>query len=117
MHSIAACKTRLRLLLGITSAAVVAAWLLAVPLANAQDQKENAAAQAAAPEHQSSPTFPDAKLNAAAAAIKQVSTIKDNYQQRLAAAPASERDRIAGEATNALRKAITDEGLSVNEYN
>ena len=32
-------------------------------------------------------------------------------------APPSDQDRIAGEATTALEKAIADEGLSVDEYN
>ena len=37
-------------------------------------------------------------------------------QQQIAAAPPSEQERIAAEATNALAKAVTDQGLSVEEY-
>ena len=39
-----------------------------------------------------------------------------DYQQRIAAAGPSDKERIANEAINALAKAITDQGLSVEEY-
>ena len=34
----------------------------------------------------------------------------------MAAAPSGDRKRIANEASDALTKAVTDQGLSVNEY-
>jgi len=55
-------------------------------------------------------------LDAAAAAIKRVASLKQDYQQRIAAAVPSDKERIANEAINALAKAITDQGLSVEEY-
>jgi hypothetical protein len=45
-----------------------------------------------------------------------VASLKQDYQQRIAAAAPSDKERIANEAINALAKAITDQGLSVEEY-
>jgi len=58
----------------------------------------------------------DQKLDAAAAAIERVASLKQDYQQRIDAAAPSDKERIANEAINALAKAITDQGLSVGEY-
>ena len=63
-----------------------------------------------------SSNIPDAKLDAAAAAVKSVSTVKDDYEQRIARAPQEDKERIATEGTQALEKAVTDHGLSVAEY-
>ena len=117
MHSTGHRTTRLRLTLSITAAVIASAWLFAAPLADAQDRRQNQTTEAPTPHDNSPSNIPDEKLNAAATAIEHVTTIKENYQQRLAAAPASDHERIAGEATNALKKAITDEGLSIDEYN
>jgi Domain of unknown function (DUF4168) len=62
------------------------------------------------------PNISDQKLDAAAAAIERVASLKQDYQQRVAAAAPSDKERIANEAINALAKAITDQGLSVEEY-
>src|SRR5262249_5265643 len=59
---------------------------------------------------------PDEKLDKAAAAIGHVVALKDTYSQRLQAAPDAERPRIMDEAKDALEKAVTDQGLSVEEY-
>jgi hypothetical protein len=45
-----------------------------------------------------------------------VARVKENYQQRIEAAAPSDKERIADEANNALVKAVTDQGLSVEEY-
>jgi Domain of unknown function (DUF4168) len=45
-----------------------------------------------------------------------VAGLKQDYQQRIAAAAPSDKERIANEAINALAKAVTDQGLSVEEY-
>jgi hypothetical protein len=42
--------------------------------------------------------------------------LKQDYQQRIAAAAPSDKERIANEAINALAKAVTDQGLSLEEY-
>ena len=52
----------------------------------------------------------------AAAAMQRVASLKRDYLQQLEAASPDDRPRIAGEAGNALEKAVTDEGLSVEEY-
>jgi hypothetical protein len=56
-------------------------------------------------------------LDAIAAALGQVVSVRESYEQRLQKAPASETERIADEAKGALVKAVTDQGLSVEEYN
>jgi predicted TIM-barrel fold metal-dependent hydrolase len=58
----------------------------------------------------------DQKLDAAAAAIERVASLKQDYQQRIAAAAPADKERILNEAVNALAKAVTDQGLSVEEY-
>jgi hypothetical protein len=45
-----------------------------------------------------------------------VAGLKQDYQQRIAAAAPADKERIAEEAFNALAKAVTDQGLSVDEY-
>jgi predicted TIM-barrel fold metal-dependent hydrolase len=60
--------------------------------------------------------IPDQKLDAAAAAIERVASLKQDYQQRIAGAAPADKERILHEAVNALAKAVTDQGLSVEEY-
>jgi len=60
--------------------------------------------------------IPDQKLDAAAAAIGRVAGLKQDYQQRIAAASPADKERLVDEALNAMRKAVTDQGLSVDEY-
>ena len=93
------------------------ASFLFVPLANAQDQS---------PPSSSSPTtqgttvkpsdVTDKKLDATAAAVKKVSAVSDSYKKKLAQAPASEKDKILDQADKDVTKAVTDQGLSVQEY-
>jgi hypothetical protein len=61
--------------------------------------------------------IPDSKLDAAAAAVKRVLTLKDTYEQKLARAPDEQKEGIVEEANNAVTKAVTDQGLSVEEFN
>ena len=94
--------------------------LLLSPVAHAQNQPLNQ--PQARPQGQSrgpspSPTISDQKLDAAAAAIGQLTIIRQSYEQKIAEAPPSDKQRIADEANNALKKAVTDQGLSVDEYN
>jgi hypothetical protein len=48
--------------------------------------------------------------------MQRVASLKRDYLQQLEAASPDDQPRIAGEAGNALEKAVTDEGLSVEEY-
>ena len=61
--------------------------------------------------------IPEQKLDATAAAIKQVASVKENYQQQMEAAAPSDKERLAEEVKGAFVKAVTDQGLSVQEYN
>jgi hypothetical protein len=89
---------------------LIAAGLLFVPAANAQVQSPSPGLS------NQSPDIPDQKLDAAAAAIKRVASLKRDYQQRIAAAAPADKEGILNEAVHALAKAVTDQGLSVEEY-
>jgi AmiR/NasT family two-component response regulator len=45
-----------------------------------------------------------------------VATLKQDYQQRITAAPPADKQRISDEAINAIAKAVVDQGLSIEEY-
>ena len=94
--------------------------LLLSPGVHAQNQPLNQpqARPQGQPQGQSpSPTISDQKLDAAAAAIGQVTSIRQSYEQKIAEAPPSDKEHVTDEANNALKKAVTDQGLSVDEYN
>jgi regulator of protease activity HflC (stomatin/prohibitin superfamily) len=65
----------------------------------------------------SAPDLSDQKLSATAAAMERVASLQRNYRQRIAEAEApAEKERIVAEANNELTKAVTEQGLSVEEY-
>jgi hypothetical protein len=103
--------TRTRLSQALAAAAL-SAGLFLMPGANAQMTPPQARPQAQSP----SPTISDEKINAAAA-IGQVTSIQQNYERQISEAPPSDKQRLTAEANNALQKAVTDHGLSVDEYN
>ena len=94
----------------IAAALLIAGGLLGNPAANAQVQSP------APGTSDKSTNIPDQKLDAAAAAIEQVAILKQDYQQRIAAAAPADKERVLNEAVGALKKAVTDQGLSVEEY-
>jgi hypothetical protein len=95
---------------------LTAAGLLAMPAAHAQQQSPSGPS-VTTPSPTTTPTvIPDKKLDAAAAAVKKVTVIKNNYDQQLAQAPVDEKKRLQGEAGDAMAKAVTDQGLSIEEY-
>jgi hypothetical protein len=96
-------------------AALAATWLFSVPPAGAQVQSPPA--QSPSPES-SNPAadISEQKLDATAAAVERVASLKQDYQQRIATAPPGDKERIAEEAISALSKAVTDQGLTVAEY-
>lgn len=61
------------------------------------------------------PDLSDQKLDAAAGALKRIASLRNDYRQRIAEAPA-EKDRIVAEAHNEFTKAVIERGLSVEEY-
>jgi len=88
-------------------AALVAAW------------HGSASAQAQSPSPQGSQpatNLSDQKLDQTAAAMQNVVKVKQDYQQRLQSASESDRERITKEASDALKSAVTEQGLSVEEY-
>jgi len=90
---------------------LIGADLLCAPAANAQVQSPSPGA-AVQPSN-----IPDQKLDAVAAAAQRVTSLTLDYQQRIAAAAPADKERILNEAHSALQKAVTDQGLSVEEYN
>lgn len=99
--------------------ALTAAFALSAPSANAQNQPPSSQPPSATSPGTSgsSADIPDQKLDAAAAAVKSVTAVKESYQQKLSEAPSSaEKERIVDEAQSAMTKAVTDQGLSVEEY-
>src|SRR2546423_3864465 len=89
------------------AAAILAA---AVPAANAQ-------VQSPAPSPLPSQSIPDHKLDATAAALDQIVDVKESYTKQIeATANESDKQRLVDDANKALVKAVTDQGLSVEEY-
>jgi Domain of unknown function (DUF4168) len=82
-----------------------------VPAANAQVQSP------APSPSQPSQNIPDHKLDATAAALDQIADVKKSYTQQIESTPAeADKQRLVDEANKALVKAVTDQGLSVEEY-
>lgn len=114
----------------LAAAAAIGMCGVVLPTMNAQAQAPQPPASAQPQTPQASPApqspapgpsnpshaIPDEKLDAEAAAIKQVLSLQQNYQERMAAADESEQKGIQNDAVNAVTKAITDQGLSVEEY-
>src|SRR5215831_45403 len=100
----------MRVLMRSTAASLlITAGFLFVPAANAQIQSSS-------PGLSEQPNIPDQKLDAAAAAIERVASLKRDYQKRIAVAAPADKERMLNEAVNALAKAVADQGLSVEEY-
>ena len=101
----------MRVLIWPTAAALlIAVGLLSVPAVNAQVQSPSPGLS------DQSPDISDQKLDAVATAIERVASLKQDYRQRIAGAAPSDKERIAFEAINALANAVTDQGLSLKEY-
>jgi hypothetical protein len=104
-----------------TFAAALLAAVWQFSAANAQTppaqspQTDTPQAQSPAPANPAA-SIPDQKLDAAAAAMQRVASLKRDYLRQLEAAPPDDQPRIINEASNALDKAVTDQGLSVEEY-
>ena len=87
---------------------------IAVPGAHAQGQSP---APSPSQPSQPSQSIPDHKLDATAAALDQIADVKKNYTQQIESTPSeADKQRLVDEANKALVKAVTDQGLSVEEY-
>jgi predicted ATPase with chaperone activity len=94
---------------------MAAAWIASIPAADAQTRSPQTQPQTQSPSPGAA-AIPDRKLDATAAAIKRVSSIKQSYEQQIAAASPADKQRLVDEGNAALEKAVTDQGLSVEEY-
>jgi hypothetical protein len=112
---------RTRLLGPFAAVALTAGALLLVPAAEAQMNPPQARPQAQSAQTPSlqtpspSVSISDEKLTAAAAAIRQVATIQQSYESKIAAVP-FDKHRLSKEANDAVEKAVTDQGLSVCRF-
>jgi hypothetical protein len=85
---------------------LAAAWLLSVP--QGTFSQANAQAQSPSPGPSDRTTaIPDQKLDAAAAVLERIASLKKDYEEQMVAAPASDKKRIAAEAFSAFQKAVT----------
>ena len=97
----------------VAGMALAAAAIAVLPAANAQTQ----APSAQSPGAQSPAVIPEQKLASVAMAVQKVTTIRRDYEQKLSGASGADQQRIATEANTALSKAVTDQGLSLDEFN
>jgi hypothetical protein len=68
------------------------------------------------PDQANADSIPNQKLDATAAAMQRIASLRRDYMQLLEDAAPDDKSRIADEASDALKKAVTDQGLSVEEY-
>lgn len=88
--------------------------LIAGPV-HAQSAK-SAQPQATSPSAIAPSDLTDQKIDAVATALENVTKVDQQYSQQIAKAPESDKQRIVEEANNVMVKAVTDQGLSVEEY-
>jgi len=105
----------MRLKLSPFAAAVAAVTLLSPLAASAQTQATPPPASAAAPAAKTAVS--DQQITQAAVAMQKVMTIRQTYNQRMDQAKPEDRGRIAEEGQTAMKKAVADQGLSVDQYN
>jgi curli biogenesis system outer membrane secretion channel CsgG len=97
----------------VAGMALAAAAIAVLPAANAQTQ----APSAQSPSAQSPAAIPEQKLASVAVAVQKVTTIRRDYEQKMSGASGDDQQKIATEANTALSKAVTDQGLSLDEFN
>jgi hypothetical protein len=90
------------------AAVLAAAWQISGPVAIAQDQSAAPSDQSTTGVAPPSQNIPDEKLDKAAAALQRVAKLQDDFQQQM--------ERLAEQAREAAAKAVSEQGLSVEEY-
>ncbi len=107
----------MRMKLSPLAAAVAAVTVLSPLAAGAQTQSppSTTAAPSTAPAAKTAVT--DGQITQAAVAMQKVMTIRQSYNQQLSQAKPEDRGRIADESQTAMKKAVTDSGLTVDQYN
>jgi hypothetical protein len=92
-------------------------FMLFMPTAHTQTKPSAGPSVISPPDQATTPAnIPEDKLDAVAGAVKNVSAIMDTYEQKVARAPAADKQRLIDEADDAVTKAVTNHGLSVEEY-
>jgi Domain of unknown function (DUF4168) len=95
----------------LAAAILTAGCYLSIPTVNVLAQAPSPGPSTSAPD------LSDQKLSATATAMERVADLQKDYRQRLAEAEApAEKERIVAEANKELTKAVTEQGLSVEEY-
>ena len=102
----------MRLFIRSLAAAILAAGCyLSIPTVNVRAQAPSPSPSISARD------LSDQKLDAVATALQRVASLRKDYGQRIAEAEApAEKERIVAEANKELAKAVTEQGLSVDEY-
>lgn len=103
----------MRMKLSPLAAAVAAVTVLSPLVAGAQTQASPPSTIAPA----AKTAVTDQQITQAAVAMQKVMTIRQNYNQQLTQAKPEDRGRIADESQTAMKKAVTDSGLTVDQYN
>jgi Domain of unknown function (DUF4168) len=105
-----------RSIVSVASILLCSCWMTAAAQP-ARAQEQQPAQQPPTQESAPAANVSDQKLDQTAAAIKNVQVLRKNYAEKMSAAKPDEQDQIATEASTAMQKAVTDQGLSVEEYN
>lgn len=105
----------MRLKLSPFVAAVAAVTLLLPHAASAQTQSSPSPAPTTAPVAKTAVS--DQQITQAAVAMQKVMSIRQTYNQRMDQAKPEDRGRIAEEGQTAMKQAVADQGLSVQQYN
>ena len=93
----------------LAATVLAAAWQISGPAASAQDRPSSPSDQSPTTGlAQPSQKIPDQKLDAVAAALQRVAKLQEDFEQQM--------KRVAAEAKEAATKAVTEQGLSVEEY-
>jgi hypothetical protein len=93
-----------RSIISVAAATLCSGWMFSAQPAAAQGQAQT-------------PGMTDQKLDQTAATIQNLQKVRATYDQKVSAAPPEEQGKVVAEANTAMQKAVTDQGLSVDEYN
>ncbi|MGH6974784.1 MAG: DUF4168 domain-containing protein [Stellaceae bacterium] len=99
------------------AAAVAAVTVLSPFAAGAQTQPPPSTTAAPSTAPAAKTPVSDQQITKAAIAMSKVMNIRQTYNQKLTQAKPEDRGRIADESQTAMQKAVTDQGLSVEQYN
>jgi hypothetical protein len=95
----------------VAAAILAAGCYLSIPTVNVLAQSPPPGPSTSAPD------LSDQKLSAVAAALERVASLQQDYGQRIAETEApADKERIVAEANAELTRAVTEQGLSVEEY-